>query len=87
MDSIGGGEQRVELGGSRADVIDKRDLGPVTAVASLEELLNDSSLHISKHLLDRDVSLEGTLDGDRAMKDGNTLGILIKDSLDVLGSP
>ena len=53
----------------------------------MDELIDESGVDVAQKIFDGLVLNFGVLDGNRALKDINTLGILIEDGLDILGLP
>jgi hypothetical protein len=53
----------------------------------LNELVDESGVNVAQKIFDWLVLNFGVLDGNGALKDTNTLRILIEDGLDILGLP
>ena len=73
--------------GLRAEVVNGRDAAEIATVEALCELVNEHSGNVVDHVLDRLVLLGRMLDGNGALEDTHTLGILVEDGFDVFGSP
>ena len=71
----------------RSKIFDGWDGRCITAVSALQDTGNERRVDVSEHVLDRFVLDHRILHGNRALQDTDTLGILIKDGLDVLCSP
>lgn len=71
----------------RTQVVNSRNFAKVTIIDSVDELLNESRVDITKDIFDRLIFDLCVLNGDRALKNTDALRILIEDCFDVFSSP
>ena len=71
----------------RAEVLDRRDLGLVTAVQTVNELVDEHGGDVPEQILNRLVLDLRVVDSDGALQNADTLRVLVEDGVDVLGLP
>lgn len=70
-----------------SEVVDRGDLGFVTSVVLVEELLGESGFDTSEELFDGLLSFRAVLDGDGTLEDTGSLRILVEDGFDIVALP
>jgi hypothetical protein len=73
--------------GFRANVINRRDFGRVATVSSFDEFVNQRGINVAEKIFDGLILHLGVLDGDRSLKNTDSLSILIENSLNVFCCP
>ena len=73
--------------GFGSDVVDRRDLGLVSTVVPIEELLGELGFDVSEDLSDGFVDDCRVSNGDGSLEDADSLRVSIEDGLDILGGP
>jgi hypothetical protein len=72
----------------RAHVVDSRYFARITPINTTNKLVDESRCDVAKDILDRLVFNFRMIDSDRALKNADTLRVLIEDGLDVFsGNP
>ena len=72
---------------SGSEVVDRRDERLVVRVELVEEFLDERVFDSAEQFSDRLLSSRTVLDGDRSLEDTDSLGISIKDRLDIIALP
>jgi hypothetical protein len=78
---------RGNRGSRTTDIIDDRNLGSVSPIVTIEDVLRESLFDVSEKILDRLVGYFCVSRSDGSLKDTDTLRILIEDGFDVFGGP
>lgn len=83
VEATSNGDER----GEGAEVVDSRDVGSVSTVRTLKEVLDEDVGDVVEHLLDGLVLHRGVLDGDGTLENADTLRVLVEDGIDILSGP
>lgn len=82
-----GNETSLGLTGFGADKVNLGNLALVIVVELLQDLLDQESFNVTKHVLDGFVNNSSVLDGHGALEDTDPLGVLVEDGFNIFGSP
>ena len=84
---LDGCDETGRRGRRRSEVIDRRDLGCIAVVVTIEEPLDEVVRDVAEHVLDRLVLDLGMSGRNGTLEDTNALWVLVENCVDVLCLP